>query len=87
MRANHLEYERPVEGTGEVRIRVWVSKLGNSSLTFGFRVMPLDQDVDFANGERVIVRIDPDSKRPVAWTDEFREKVGPYRADLNPVPE
>lgn len=82
VRANHIEYERPVEGTGDVRIRVWVEKLGRSSLTFGLRVMPLDQDLDHANGSRVIVRVHPDTKRPVPWSDDFREKVGPYRSDL-----
>ena len=83
VRANHIEYERPVEGTGEVRIRVWVEKLGRTSLTFGLRVMPLDQDVFHAKGERVIVRIDPKTKRPVPWSDEFRKRIVDYCADAS----
>ena len=35
VRSNHIEYLRPVKGTGEVRVRVWVDKLGTTSLTFG----------------------------------------------------
>ena len=82
VRANHLEYKRPVVGTGQVRVRVWVDRLGRSSLTFGLRVMPLDEDVDFASGQRVVVRVDPDSKRPVAWTAGFREQLAPYTREL-----
>ena len=78
VRSNHLEYHRPVVGTGKVRLRIWVEKLGTTSLTFGLRVMPLDQDVDYATGQRVIVRVDEDTKRPSPWSDSFRELVAPY---------
>ena len=82
MRANHLEYKRPVVGTGQVRVRVWVDRLGRSSLSFGLRVMPLDEDVDFASGERVVVRVDPETKRPVPWTASFREQIAPYCREI-----
>jgi len=78
VRANHLEYKRPVIGTGQVRVRVWVDRLGRTSLVFGLRVMPLDEDVDHATGERVIVRVDAETKRPVPWTETFREQLAPY---------
>ena len=83
VRANHIEYLSPVTGVGTVRCRVWVQKLGRTSLTFGLRVLPLDEDVDHASGERVIVRVDPETKRPVPWTDAVRQKFAPYRADLD----
>ena len=82
VRANHLEYKRPVVGTGQVRVRVWVDRLGRSSLSFGLRVMPLDEDVDFASGERVVVRVDPETKRPVPWTTSFREQIAPYCREI-----
>ena len=78
VRANHVEYHTPVTGTGEVRVRVWVEVLGRTSLTFGLRVMPLDQDVDHATGQRVIVRVDPTTRRPTPWTESFRQAVAPY---------
>jgi acyl-CoA thioester hydrolase len=78
VRAVHLEYLRPVVGTGQVRVRVWVDRLGRTSLTFGLRVMPLDEDVDHAVGKRTIVRIEPDTRRPTPWTDKFREQIGPF---------
>ena len=83
VRANKMEYLRAVNGVGEVRARVWVEKLGNTSLTFGFRLLPLDEDVEYAVGERVIVRIDPETRRPTPWTDEFRRRLAPYRRDLD----
>ena len=27
--------------------------------------------------------LDPESKRPTPWTDEFRAAIAPYRADLD----
>lgn len=83
VRANHIEYERAVRGTGEVRVRVWVEKLGRTSLTFGFRVLPLDEDVDHARGTRVIVRVDQESKKPSEWSEAFKRSVAPYRRDLD----
>jgi len=82
VRANHIEYDRPVTGVGDVRVRIWVEKLGTTSLTFGFRVLPVDEDVDYAHGTRVLVRVDPVTRQPVPWTDRLREKIAPYRRDL-----
>lgn len=81
VRANHIEYLRPFEGLGHVRIRIWVEKLGRTSLVFGLRCLPLDEDNDFAMGNRVIVRIDPETRRPVPWTEDFLKKVKPYQKD------
>lgn len=78
VRQNHVDYLAPVNGTGQVRCRVWVEKLGRTSLTFGLRCMPMDQDTDYATGTRVVVRVDPESRRPTAWSHEFRERVAPY---------
>lgn len=78
VRANHIEYQRPIHGTGEVRVRVWVEKLGRTSLTFGFCVMPMDEDVDYAVGSRVLVRVEPHSRAPTAWTEAFRNALAPY---------
>jgi acyl-CoA thioesterase FadM len=44
--------------------------------------MAMDEDVDHAVGQRVVVRVDPVARRPVEWTDSFRETLRPYRKDL-----
>lgn len=78
VRANHIEYLRPFRGVGEVRVRIWVEKLGRTSLTFGFRMLPMDEDLDYAVGSRVIVCVDPKTRRPAPWTEEFRARVAPF---------
>jgi len=78
VRANQIEYVRAVEGTGQVRVRLWIERLGRTALTIGFRVLPLDQDLDHARGSRVLVRVDPSTRQPVPWTDEIRAKLAPY---------
>lgn len=78
VRMNHVEYLRPVVGVGQVRVRVWVERLGRTSLTFGLRCLPIDEDADHANGERVIVSVDSETRRPEPWTDGFRKKLAPY---------
>ena len=59
-------------------MRLTISKIGRTSLTFHFRLMPMDQDVDHAVGTRTIVRVDPKTQRPLPWTDEFRERLAPW---------
>lgn len=82
VRANAVEYLKPVIGVQDVRVRIWVEKLGTTSLTFAFRVLPTDEDACFAKGTRTIVRVDPTSQKPVPWTESFRNTLAPYRADL-----
>lgn len=82
VRSNHIEYLKPIAGTCDIRVRIWVEKLGDTSLTFGFCVMPMDEDVDCATGTRVLVKIDPATRKPSSWEAQFREKIAPYvRAD------
>jgi acyl-CoA thioester hydrolase len=78
VRANSIEYLRPVRGVGKVRVRVWIEKLGRTSLIFGFRIMPPDEDADYARGTRVIVHIDPTSFEPAPFSDTFRKQVRPW---------
>jgi acyl-CoA thioester hydrolase len=66
----------------EGRVRVWIEKLGRTSLTFGGRILAMDQDLDHARGSRTIVRVDPVTFKPVAWSDGFVERLAPWRADL-----
>jgi acyl-CoA thioester hydrolase len=83
VRTNQIEYLRPVTGIGEVRVRIWVEKLGRSSLTFGFRMLPMDQDLDHATGSRVLVCVDPETRKPAPWSDAFRQRVAPFLRDAS----
>jgi len=81
VRANMIEYLRPVVGICDVRVRVWVARLGTTSATFAFSVLPMDHDTPFATGTRTIVRVTPDTHRPVPWSESFRIRLAPYGAD------
>ncbi len=78
VRANHVEYHRAVVGVTQVRVRVWVEAMGRTSLTFGFCLMPMDEDVDYATGSRVIVRVNEKVRTPTPWTDGFRAQLAPW---------
>ncbi len=78
VRANHIEYLRPVEGVGQVRVRVWIQKLGTTSLVFALRCLPVDEDTAYATGSRVLVRVSANHRRPEPWSAAFRQKVAPY---------
>jgi acyl-CoA thioester hydrolase len=65
-------------GVQQVRVRVWVEALGRTSLTFGFCLLPMDEDVDYATGSRVIVRVDTKTRQPTPWTEAFRTQISPW---------
>lgn len=73
VRELRIEYLNPVIGPGPIRIDIWVQHLGNTSCQYGFRCASEDGDVDYARGERTIVKIDPATKRPAAWSEFFRK--------------
>ncbi len=85
VRKNVLEYHRPVRGISDVRVRVWVSHLGKTSLTFGFAMMPMEFDDDFATGERVLVRVDSKTRKSTAWSDALRTRLAPWLPLPTPV--
>ena len=77
---NEIDYKEPVRGVGKVRVRVWVERIGQTSLTFAFRVLPLDRDIEHARGQRTIVHVDPKTLRPVPWSADVRALLAPYTA-------
>lgn len=80
VKTNAIEYLGPVKGEQEVRVRVWIERLGTTSLTFGFRLMPMFEDEDFARGTRTVVRVEPETLRPAPWTEELRARLKPWTA-------
>jgi acyl-CoA thioesterase FadM len=61
-----------VPGESALRIDLWVSDLDDTTCTYGFLCSSEDGRVPHARGERSVVNLDPATKRPVAWTREFR---------------
>jgi acyl-CoA thioester hydrolase len=75
---NEIDYLEPVRGVGRVRVRLWIERIGSSSLTVAFRLLPTDRDVEYARGRRVIVHVDHETLRPQPWSDEVRALLAPY---------
>jgi acyl-CoA thioester hydrolase len=67
-----ITYRAPIRGTGEIGVHFWIEQLGETSATYGFRFLSKDGEAVYAEGKRAIVRLDPATLRPTAWTDAAR---------------
>ncbi|MFI8996546.1 acyl-CoA thioesterase [Streptomyces sp. NPDC053542] len=67
-----VSYEAPITRPGTYAAHLWIEKLGRTSLTYGFRVCSADGATTYAQGHRILVRVDAATLRPTPWTDEAR---------------
>ncbi|PWW62479.1 acyl-CoA thioesterase [Actinokineospora spheciospongiae] len=67
-----ISYRAPIRGTNPIGVHLWVEKVGQSSATYGFRVLSADSATVHAEGRRVHIRLDQATHRPTPWTDEAR---------------
>jgi acyl-CoA thioester hydrolase len=67
-----ISYLAPIATTGPVWVHFWLDRFGESSGTYGFRILSRDGQTVHAHGTRSIVRLDPRTMRPTAWTDAGR---------------
>lgn len=82
---NEIDYVRPVRGVGKVRVRIQIERMGRASLTFGFRMMPLDRDEEYARGRRVIVHVAPGALTSSPWPDAVRATLAPWLPPAAPT--
>ncbi|MFF4899094.1 acyl-CoA thioesterase [Streptomyces sp. NPDC001068] len=67
-----ISYEAPVTRPGTYAVHLWLERLGNTGLTYGFRFSSADGRTTYAYGTRVLVRLDAATLRPAPWSDRFR---------------
>lgn len=67
-----IGYEAPVTRPGEYAVHLWLERLGNTGLTYGFRFCSADGTETYARGTRVLVRLDAATMRPAPWSEGFR---------------
>jgi acyl-CoA thioester hydrolase len=67
-----ITYLAPIREPGEIGVHFWIERLGETSATYGFRFLSGDGRTVHAEGRRVVVRLDPATLRPTAWTDSAR---------------
>nr|WP_145490204.1 MULTISPECIES: thioesterase family protein [Streptomyces] len=72
VRELRVGYEAPVTSPGRYAVHLWLERLGNTGLTYGFRFCSADGAATYARGQRVLVRLDATTLRPAPWSDGFR---------------
>ncbi len=74
---NEVNYHAPITRLQEVTVEVVVERLGTSSVTLAHRVLD-DLGGCVADGKTVLVRVDPTTQRPAAWSESFRALLSQY---------
>lgn len=69
-----VEYLSPVTTAGTLRIDAWLEHLDESTCTYGFLCSSEDQLKPYARGERTLVKLDPELRRPATWSHDFVEE-------------
>ena len=65
--ATHMNYRRQLSWPGRIVVELYATRVGTTSVTLGHRIVdPEDASVLYADGDAVIVWIDPQSGRPVS---------------------
>ena len=67
-----ITYHTPILGTGEIAVHFWLEQLGSSSGVYGFRLQSVDGSTLHAEGQRVVIKLDPATMRPAPWSDDAR---------------
>ena len=75
VRSASITYHRPVRGVGEVAVHIWLDHLGESSGDYWFQLTSVDGLVFYAEGNRVVVKLDPATLRSTPWSEESRAIV------------
>jgi acyl-CoA thioester hydrolase len=82
-----ITYRLPILGTGPIGVHFWLAHFGRTSAEYGFRFLSADGSTVHAEGRRSIVRLDPATLRPAAWTDAARAVALPLlRPEAASVP-
>ncbi|MBV1853308.1 acyl-CoA thioesterase [Catellatospora tritici] len=66
-----ITYHAPIRGTGPVGVQFWLDSMGETSAVYGFRFLSEDGATVYADGRRVMVKMDPKG-RPTPWSPEAR---------------
>jgi acyl-CoA thioester hydrolase len=67
-----ITYHQPISHTGEVAVHFWLDRLGDTSAVYGFRFASPNMTTVYAEGRRVVVKLDPVAMRPAPWSEEAR---------------
>ncbi|GAA1970753.1 acyl-CoA thioesterase [Kitasatospora viridis] len=71
VRRFEIDFRRPLRGQGTMQVELWLEHLGRTSCRHGFALLGPDGQL-LASGARAVVKIDPDTFRPVEWSETWR---------------
>ena len=76
MAASELNYRRPIEWPAQVVVQLFCTRLGNSSMTIGHRIVDAQDDSRlYCDGHVVMVWMDPASGKSVPLPQTVRESA------------
>src|SRR5262249_26728425 len=78
---NEVNYRKALTTDQITEVTVAVSRLGNSSITFYHEIYDAEGKLS-ADGSTVIVRINPETRKSMPWSEEFHKLVEPIRLDV-----
>ena len=67
-----ISYRAPIRGPGDVVVHFWLEHMGTSCAVYTFCLLSSDGTTVFAEGRRVVIKLDPETLRPSPWTPEAR---------------
>lgn len=67
-----IAFHAPVTGVGPLAVHFWLEHFGTTSARYAFEFRSPDGHTLHAEGTRSIVRLDPATLRPTAWTEAAR---------------
>ena len=74
--ASDLNYRRPIEWPAQVVVELFCTRLGNSSMTIGHRIVDANDDsLLYCDGNVVMVWMDPASGKSVPLPHTVRESI------------
>jgi acyl-CoA thioester hydrolase len=71
--AVHINYRAPIEYPSAIAVELFASRIGNTSITLGHRIVSADGAMLHADGDVVMVWIDRASGKPVPLPEAVRE--------------
>ena len=72
VKEHRITYHTPVRTAGEVAVHLWTDRVGETSGTYGFRILSADGSTVHAEGTRIVVKLDPATMRPSPWSPQSR---------------
>jgi YbgC/YbaW family acyl-CoA thioester hydrolase len=65
-----ISYRAAIHGPGDVVVHFWLERMGRSCAVYNFCLLSPHGTTVFAEGRRVVIKLDPETLRPSPWTPE-----------------